>query len=63
MPAVRRAMIALLFSFAQEYLDDFLRLRDHAAMMEVISLPPEQGGDFRVPNLTSYEIAAEPGSP
>lgn len=31
-------------------------------MMKVISTPLEDGGAFRAPNLTSYEIVAEPAS-
>ena len=31
-------------------------------MMKVISTPLEQGGAFRAPNLTSYEIVAEPAA-
>jgi hypothetical protein len=29
-------------------------------MMKVISTPVEEGGAFRAPNLTSYEIVAQP---
>jgi hypothetical protein len=29
-------------------------------MMEIISTPLEEGGSFRAPNLTSYEIVAQP---
>lgn len=31
-------------------------------MMKTISTPVEEGGAFRPPNLTSYEIVAEPGT-
>lgn len=31
-------------------------------MTEIIATPLEDGGAFRAPNLTSYEIVAEPGS-
>jgi hypothetical protein len=47
-----------LLALGEKYKGQF----DPQVMMEVISLPLEQGGAFRAPNLTSYEIVAEPGS-
>lgn len=35
---------------------------DPELMMRVISTPLEEGGAFRAPNLTSYEIVAEPAA-
>jgi len=47
-----------LVSLAEKYKGKL----DPEKMMEVIAVPLEKGGAFRAPNLTSYQLVAEPES-